>query len=54
MMPHDFTDKLITVSKTGESFVLDIEGLEQNEENYFCKYERFILYYSSVWQPAAN
>ena len=37
MMPHDFSDKLITVSKTGESFILDIEGLEQNEENFFCK-----------------
>ena len=39
MSPYDFSDKLITVSKTGQRFTLDIEGLEQNESNYYCEYK---------------
>ncbi|XP_063675788.1 uncharacterized protein LOC134812333 [Bolinopsis microptera] len=37
MSPYDFSDKLITVDKTGQRFTLDIEGLEQSESNYYCQ-----------------
>ena len=36
MAPYDFADKLITVTKTGMMFTLQMEGLE-NTENIFCE-----------------
>jgi len=37
MPPYDFADKLISVKKIGQIFTLHIEGLEQNEANFFCQ-----------------